>query len=54
MFMIKSKCSKCEKEIKSNEEVFVKLRYPKVRGMAEIKAYLHNEGTFICLDCISK
>ncbi|MGG3889359.1 Fe3+ hydroxamate ABC transporter substrate-binding protein [Metabacillus fastidiosus] len=46
------KCYKCGKEIEKNEEVYVKLRYPKWGGMTEIKAYLQNEGKFFCEKCI--
>lgn len=52
MFKIKPKCSRCDKEIKGNDIVFVKIRYPEGRGMTEIKAYLQNEGKLICEDCI--
>lgn len=31
MFKVISKCSKCGKEIQSNEEVYVKMRYPERR-----------------------
>ncbi|RUL54075.1 Fe3+ hydroxamate ABC transporter substrate-binding protein [Lysinibacillus antri] len=41
----------CEKEIKEDDIVFVKMRYPKQKGFTEIKAYLNNEGKFICEDC---
>ncbi len=51
MFKIKPKCSICEKEIKGNDVVFVKMNYPESRGMTEIKAYLQNEGEIICEDC---
>lgn len=51
MFKIKPKCSICEKGIKGNETIYVKMRYPTTRGMTEIKAYLQNNGTFICKNC---
>ena len=54
MFGEKPKCSVCSKEIEGNEVVFVKMRYPKHKGMTEIKAYLKNEGLFICEDCFHK
>lgn len=54
MFKITPKCSICEKEIKGNEVVFVKMRYPERKGMTEIKAYLQNEGELICEDCFNK
>lgn len=54
MFGEKPKCTVCGKEIKGNDVVFVKMQYPKHRGMVEIKAYLRNEGSFICEDCFNK
>lgn len=51
MFNINPKCSVCDKEIKDNEVSFVKIRWPKHKGMTEIKAYLKNEGKFICKKC---
>jgi hypothetical protein len=45
---------KCGKEIKGDEVVFVKIRYPKNKGMTEIKTYLKNEGSFICEACFDK
>lgn len=47
----KPKCTKCKKEIEGDEIVFVKMRYPKRKGFTEIKAYLKNEGSFICENC---
>lgn len=47
----KPKCNECGKEIKEDELVFVKIKYPKRRGFTEIKAYLSNEGEFICENC---
>lgn len=44
MFKITDKCSKCGIEIQGNEEIYVKMRYPERKGMAEFKAYLQNEG----------
>jgi hypothetical protein len=41
----------CQKEIKGDDVIFVKMRYPKRKGLTEIKAYLRNEGTFICENC---
>ncbi|MCZ8537929.1 Fe3+ hydroxamate ABC transporter substrate-binding protein [Paenisporosarcina quisquiliarum] len=49
----KPKCVVCHKEIKEDAVVFVKMRYPKRRGFTEIKAYLRNEGKFICEDCFN-
>ncbi|USK62488.1 Fe3+ hydroxamate ABC transporter substrate-binding protein [Peribacillus asahii] len=54
MFGEKPKCSICRKEIKGNDVVFVKMRYPNYKGMTEITAYLRNEGSFICEDCFKK
>nr|WP_170287559.1 Fe3+ hydroxamate ABC transporter substrate-binding protein [Aquibacillus halophilus] len=47
----KSKCSVCNNEIKKNDVVYVKMNYPKRKGFTEIKAYLRNNGKFICEDC---
>lgn len=47
MFGEKPTCSSCGKEIEGDEVVMVKLRYPKRRGIAEVRAYLRNEGSFI-------
>jgi hypothetical protein len=44
----KPKCTICEKEIKEDDVVFVKMHFPKRKGITKIKAYLRNEGTFIC------
>ena len=54
MFGEEPKCTKCGKEIKADEVVFVKMRYPKRKGMTEIKAYLKNEGSFLCEDCFDQ
>lgn len=54
MFGEKPKCSNCNKEIKGNDIVFVKMHYPMHKGMTEIKAFLRNEGSFICEDCYNK
>ncbi|KKI92938.1 Fe3+ hydroxamate ABC transporter substrate-binding protein [Bacillus sp. SA1-12] len=43
--------SACGKTIEGDDLVYVKMRYPKRKGMTEIKAYLKNEGNFICEDC---
>ncbi|WP_299092399.1 Fe3+ hydroxamate ABC transporter substrate-binding protein [uncultured Metabacillus sp.] len=51
MFREEPNCSTCGRAIKGDELVYVKLRYPKRRGMTEIKAYLKNEGRFICEEC---
>lgn len=53
MLWDKPKCMVCEKEIKEDEIVFVKMKYPKRRGFTEIKAYLRNEGTFVCEGCMT-
>jgi hypothetical protein len=53
MLCDKPKCMFCEKEIKEAEMVFVKMKYPKRKGFTEIKAYLRNEGKFVCEDCIT-
>lgn len=47
MFKAKPECTYFNKEIKGNEVVFVKMRYPEKKGMTEIKAYLQNEGKLI-------
>ncbi|GAB2535247.1 hypothetical protein GCM10026983_03400 [Gracilibacillus alcaliphilus] len=47
-------CTICGKEIQGEEVVFIKMRYPKRKGMTEIKAYLKNEGQFICEDCFQE
>lgn len=54
MFGEKPKCSKCNKEIKGNDVVFVKMRYPMYKGMTEITAFLRSEGSIICEDCYKK
>lgn len=54
MFGEDPKCVNCGKEIKADEVVLVKMRYPKRRGMTEIKAYLRNEGSFFCEVCFDK
>ncbi|KAB7673216.1 Fe3+ hydroxamate ABC transporter substrate-binding protein [Bacillus sp. B1-b2] len=46
-----AKCFYCKKEIKGNELIFVKIRYPERRGFAEIKAFLQDEGQIICEAC---
>lgn len=51
MFGENPKCSICQKDIKNDEVVFVKLKFPKRKGFTEIKAYLKNEGIFICEKC---
>ncbi|MBR7554461.1 Fe3+ hydroxamate ABC transporter substrate-binding protein [Allobacillus sp. GCM10007491] len=50
----KPKCIECGKEIEAEDDVFVKMRYPKRKGFTEIKAYLSNEGKFICESCFNK
>lgn len=54
MFKMEPKCSKCGKGIKGNEEVYIRMKYPAKKGFTEIKAYLQNEGQFICEKCIEK
>lgn len=54
MFNESPKCSVCDKEIEGDEVVFIKMRYPKRKGFTEIKAYLKNEGQFICEGCFEK
>ncbi|AYA76127.1 Fe3+ hydroxamate ABC transporter substrate-binding protein [Bacillus sp. Y1] len=53
MFKVKPQCSNCSKEIKGNEVVYVKMRYPERKGMTEITAFLRNEGQLICEDCFN-
>ncbi|MFS0777493.1 Fe3+ hydroxamate ABC transporter substrate-binding protein [Neobacillus sp. 3P2-tot-E-2] len=53
MLWDKPKCMVCEKQFKEDEIVFVKMKYPKRKGFTEIKAYLRNEGKFVCKDCIT-
>ena len=53
MWPEKPVCSRCGQEIRAEEMIYVKMRYPKRQGFTEIKAYLHNEGKFICEDCAS-
>lgn len=54
MFEEEPKCMNCGKEMKGDEIVFVKMRYPKRKGMTEIKAYLKNEGSFLCEPCFQQ
>ncbi|MCP2034200.1 hypothetical protein L1279_001183 [Planomicrobium sp. HSC-17F08] len=54
MFNEKPRCASCNKEIEGDEVVFIKMRYPKRKGFTEIKAYLKNEGEFICENCFKK
>ena len=49
----KPKCSNCKKEIEGNDTVFIKMRYPKIKGFSEIKAYLRNNGEFTCQECFN-
>lgn len=51
MFKIELTCSLCGKNIEAYEEVYVKMRYPKSRGITELKAFIQNEGKIICKDC---
>lgn len=43
----------CDQEIKGEDTVYVKMKYPKRKGFTEIKAYLRNEAQFICEDCFT-
>jgi hypothetical protein len=54
MFSNKPQCSVCGKEINGDDVVYIKMRYPKHKGMTEIKAYLKNEGLFICEECFEE
>ncbi|MFD1019597.1 Fe3+ hydroxamate ABC transporter substrate-binding protein [Thalassobacillus hwangdonensis] len=54
MFGEEPKCMKCGNEIEGGEMVYIKMRYPKRKGMTEVKAYLKNEGRFICEDCFQQ
>ncbi|MBM7716989.1 hypothetical protein JOC94_004013 [Bacillus thermophilus] len=54
MFQLTAQCSVCKKEIQPYEEIYLKMRYPKSRGMTEIKAYIQNEGKIICKTCFDK
>ena len=53
MLIEKPKCAVCENEIKGDDVVFMKMRYPKRKGFTEIQAYLRNEATFICEKCFN-
>nr|WP_229594173.1 Fe3+ hydroxamate ABC transporter substrate-binding protein [Rossellomorea vietnamensis] len=39
--------------MKANDLIYIKMRYPKKKGMTEIKTYLNNEGEFICEKCFN-
>lgn len=54
MFNQNPMCSKCNNEIQGDDVVFIQMRYPKRKGMVEIKAFLKNEGTFICVQCFQQ
>jgi phage FluMu protein Com len=54
MFGDKPKCMNCGKEIEGNEEVYIKMKWPKRKGITEIKAYLTYEAKFLCLDCFEQ
>jgi hypothetical protein len=54
LFWEKPKCMICSKEIKEDDVVLIKMRYPKRKGFTEIKAYLRNEGKFICESCFDQ
>ncbi|WP_332631303.1 Fe3+ hydroxamate ABC transporter substrate-binding protein [Halalkalibacter flavus] len=53
MLWSKPSCTFCEKEIKGDDVVLVKIRYPKQKGLTEIKANLRNEGKFIWEECFN-
>lgn len=48
------KCFICWKDIKGDEVVYVKMRYPTYKGITEMRAYLKNEGSFIWKDYFNK
>lgn len=48
------KCAMCAKEIQGDDMVYVKMPYPRKKGVTEIKAYLNKQGSFICEDCFNK
>lgn len=54
MFKITPQCSVCKKEIQANEDIFVKMKYPKSKGMTEIKAFIQYQGIIICEECNKK
>lgn len=51
MLRSKPKCMKCATVIEEDDIVCVKMGYLKRKSLTEIKAYLHNEGKFICENC---
>lgn len=51
MWNDKPVCMRCGKEIDDGEVVYIKMQFPKRKGFTEIKAYLRNEGKFICESC---
>ncbi|WP_420913229.1 Fe3+ hydroxamate ABC transporter substrate-binding protein [Indiicoccus explosivorum] len=53
MLWEKPQCMVCSREIKGNDTVYVKMRYPERKGFTEIKAFLRNEGKFVCEDCFT-
>nr|WP_106779542.1 Fe3+ hydroxamate ABC transporter substrate-binding protein [Lysinibacillus timonensis] len=53
MLWDKPKCIMCDQLIKEDDLVYVKMRYPKRKGITEMKAFLNNEGRFICEDCFN-
>jgi hypothetical protein len=46
-------CSKCDKEINAGDLIYVKMQYPRRKGMTEIIAFLKKEGIFICENCFN-
>ena len=51
MFDKNPNCSVYGEKIEGDDVVYIKMRYPKRRGMTEIKAYLKNKGAFLCETC---
>jgi len=51
--MAEPKCSVSNKQIQGNDVVFVQMRFPKRKGITEIKAYIRNEGKLICEGCFN-
>jgi hypothetical protein len=53
MFGKKPVCSKCDKEINAGDLIYVKMQYPRRKGMTEITAFLKKEGSFIFEKCFN-
>lgn len=47
-------CSVCGREVKSNEEIYAKMKVPEKVVMVEIKAYLKKESEIVCKVCYEK